>query len=298
VLLKNADAAMYRAKAEGRNRVQAFTREMAHSLARRRQVEKALQQALPGEELELRYQPRVDLRTGLVSGVEALLRWRSEPLGWVMPGEFIPIAEENGLIVPIGLWVLNQACREMHALSGAMGHKVQLAVNLSPRQFQQPELAEEIAEVLERHGIDPEWLELEITESLLLHESPTSRANFEGLRALGVSLAIDDFGTGYSSMSYLTRFHVERLKIDQSFVRRMSQDGESEAICKAIVCLGSALGITVVAEGVETNRQRDLLSGLGCDEVQGNLYSLPVPLFDLPDMLRSIEQSGINWAAA
>jgi diguanylate cyclase (GGDEF)-like protein len=215
-LLKNADAAMYRAKAEGRNRVQGFTQEMARSLARRRLLDAALQQAMAGDEFELWYQPRVDLRTGLVTGVEALLRWRSEQLGIVMPGEFIPIAEENGLIVPLGRWVLEQACREMDALMITIGHRMALAVNVSPRQFQQAELASEVADSLQRHGLDPALLELEITESLLLQESPTSRANIEGMRALGVSLAIDDFGTGYSSMSYLTRLQVGRLKIDQS----------------------------------------------------------------------------------
>jgi diguanylate cyclase (GGDEF)-like protein len=297
-LFKNTDAAMYRAKAEGRNRVQLFTLEMASSLARRRLLESALENALALEEFRLVYQPRVDLRTGTVTGVEALLRWHSGELGLVMPAEFIPMAEENGLIVPIGRWVLEQACLEMHELGLVMGRTVPVAVNVSPRQFQQEALSAEIAVALKRCGMEPSALEVEITEGLLLHESSTSLANLDEVRAMGVSIAIDDFGTGYSSMSYLTRFHVERIKIDQSFVRTMNHHAESDAVCKAIVGLAKALNICIVAEGVENGRQRDLLRALGCDEAQGNLYAEPVPLCDLPEVLRAIENSSAGSAGS
>jgi diguanylate cyclase (GGDEF)-like protein len=297
-LLKNADAAMYQAKADGRSRVQLFTPEMADMLARRRLLDAALQHALETEEFALVYQPRVDLQTGLVTGVEALLRWHSAELGTIMPTEFIPIAEENGLIVPIGRWVLDHACDEMRELERGIGRRVPLAVNVSPRQFQQQSLAMEIASLLHQYCMVPEDLELEITENLLLQDSPFTRDNFEQVRGLGVRMAIDDFGTGYSSMSYLTRFGVDRLKIDQSFVRRMNHDPESDAICKAIVGLARALKIRVVAEGIETVRQRDVLRALGCEEAQGNLYAEPVPLIELPEVLRAIEFGVVTVAAA
>jgi EAL domain-containing protein (putative c-di-GMP-specific phosphodiesterase class I) len=271
---------------------------MAGSLARRRLLDASLQRALEANEFALVYQPRVDLRTGLVTGVEALLRWQSAQLGTIMPTEFIALTEENGLIVPIGRWVLDRACAEMAELERRTGRRVPLAVNVSPRQFQQQTLAAEVRALLRQYRMAPEHLELEITESLLLQESPFTRDNFEQVRDLGVHIAIDDFGTGYSSMSYLTRFGVDRLKIDQSFVGRMNHDPESDAICKAIVGLAGALKIRVVAEGVETVRQRDMLRALGCDEAQGNLYAAPVPMLQLPALLHAIEFDVVTPAAA
>jgi diguanylate cyclase (GGDEF)-like protein len=297
-LLKNADAAMYQAKADGHNRVQPFTRQMAFSLARRRELECGLEVALAQEEFALVYQPCVDLATGLVVGVEALLRWRSATLGLIMPGEFIPIAEANGLIVPIGRWVMETACREIRQLYPEGSRKLVVAVNVSPRQFQQETLVADIVETLKRNRLDASSLEIEITENLLLHESPNSRKTFDAVRDLGVAIAIDDFGTGYSSMSYLMRFRVERLKIDQSFVRRMTSDPDSDAICKAIVGLAKALNIAIVAEGVETAKHRDLLGALGCDEAQGNFYSEPVPLGKLAATIDGIESAAMQRVAA
>jgi diguanylate cyclase (GGDEF)-like protein len=297
-LLKNADAAMYRAKAEGRNRVQAFTPQLASSLARRRELEAALHTALADDEFALVYQPRVDLATGLVIGVEALLRWHSRQLGLVMPAEFIPIVEDNGLIVPIGLWVIDTACRELQQLGRDLGRELSLAVNVSPRQLQEDTLAADIQATLLRQQFPARSLEIEITENLLLRESSQALEAVESIRALGVAIAIDDFGTGYSSMSYLMRFRVERLKIDQSFVRRMTSDADSGAICKAIIGLAKALNIAVVAEGVESAWHRDLLCGLGCEEAQGHFYSQPVPLEELSAAIERIQQLEMRLFAA
>jgi diguanylate cyclase (GGDEF)-like protein len=293
-LLKNADAAMYQAKADGRSQVQAFTRDMFERLARRRELETGLEHALERNEFSLVYQPRINLLTGTVNGVEALLRWHSAHLGLVMPGEFISIAEESGMIVPIGRWVIETACREMHQLYPEGSRSIQLAINVSPRQFQQESLVRDIVGSLLRNHIDPKCLEIEITESMLMHESTISRHTFDALRAHGVSIAIDDFGTGYSSMSYLVRFRVERLKVDQLFVRRMTLDPESDAICRALVGLAQALGMAVVAEGVETEQHRELLWAMGCEEAQGNLYSVPVPIDELSATIESIERRAVR----
>jgi len=290
-LLKNADAAMYQMKAEGRNGYQIFTDDMASASTRKRQLEAGLKQALALNELELVYQPQISLKSGRVTGIEALLRWRSGKLGLVGPNEFIPMAEESGMIVPIGEWVLRTACREGRALQVEMGRNFTIAVNISPRQFQQDTLPKMVRETLEESQLSPESLELEITENILVSDSPKAMTILERVRALGVRVAIDDFGTGFSSMSYIMRFRVDRLKIDQSFVRDMAVNEDSLAVTSAVIALAAGLHITVVAEGVESAIHRDLLSSKGCDEAQGYFYSAPVPIDRMPDLIRGLEVS-------
>jgi diguanylate cyclase (GGDEF)-like protein/PAS domain S-box-containing protein len=291
-LLKNADAAMYHVKGDGRNGYQRFTDDMASASTRKRQLEAGLDQAMALNELELVYQPQISLKTGKVTGVEALLRWRSGKLGMVGPGDFIPLAEESGLIIPIGEWVLRTACREGRRLQIEMGRPLTIAVNISPRQFQQDGLPRAIRATLAECGLDADSLELEITENLLVSDSPKAMAILEKVRSLGVRVAIDDFGTGFSSMSYIMRFRVDRLKIDQSFVRDMTSDADSNAVTAAVIALASGLNITVVAEGVETAAHRDLLHSKGCDEAQGYFYSAPVGIDLIAEIIRTVEKAG------
>ncbi|SFS03507.1 PAS domain S-box-containing protein/diguanylate cyclase (GGDEF) domain-containing protein [Granulicella pectinivorans] len=290
-LLKNADAAMYQMKSEGRNGYQTFTDDMASASTRKRQLEAGLNHALTLNEMELVYQPQISLKSGRVTGVEALLRWRSGKLGLVAPNEFIPLAEESGMIVPIGEWVLKTACREGRALQLEMGRALTIAVNISPRQFQQDALPKTVRETLEENELDPASLELEITENILVSDSPKAMTILEKVRSLGVRVAIDDFGTGFSSMSYIMRFRVDRLKIDQSFVRDMAVNEDSLAVTSAVIALAAGLHITVVAEGVESEAHRDLLASKGCDEAQGYFYSAPVPIERMRELIRGLEVS-------
>ncbi len=292
-LLKNADEAMYCAKQEGRNGFQTFTDSLASASMRKRQLEAGLQHALENHEFELSYQPQVSLATGRVEGVEALLRWRSATLGMVSPAEFIPVAEENGLIVPIGEWVLRTACRQGRQLQLEVERPLTIAVNVSPRQFHQDKLPVLIREMLELSGMDPQSLELEITENILISDSHKAMNVLEEVRGLGVRLAIDDFGTGFSSMSYIMRFRVDRLKIDQSFIRNMTTDPDSSAVTSAVIALARGLKIPVVAEGVETAAHRDLLSSQGCDQAQGYFYSKPVSIDEMIGMIRELETEAV-----
>jgi diguanylate cyclase (GGDEF)-like protein/PAS domain S-box-containing protein len=277
-LLNNADTAMYHAKAEGKDGFQLFTSDMENASSRRRLLEMGLRHAVKLREMELVYQPQVSMRTGSVTGVEALLRWNSATMGLVMPAEFIPIAEESGTIVPIGEWVLRTACREGKKLQMDTGTLLTIAVNISPRQFQQENLPRLIESILQECDLEPRSLELEITENILISDSAKAMLILEKVRALGVHVAIDDFGTGYSSMSYILRFPVDRIKIDQSFIRNMTANSGSNAVTNAVIALASGLHITVVAEGVETAAHRDLLAAQGCDEAQGYFYSKPIPM--------------------
>jgi len=272
-LLKRADAAMYHAKAVGRNRFRFFEDALDRRTSEFFRVENALRAALRRSELTLHYQPQVDLKHGGWVGLEALSRWDSPELGPVTPDRFIPVAEESGLILELGSWVLDEACRQASVWRRRGLGNLTMAVNLSMLQFRQDDLIEMVRGALSRWSLPPEALELEVTESALMIDADHTIRALEGLRKLGVGLAIDDFGTGYSSLAYLKRFPVDKLKIDKSFVRELTSESDDARICRAIIGLAEAFRMSVVAEGVETDRQRDWLRDAGCDLGQGWLFS-------------------------
>jgi diguanylate cyclase (GGDEF)-like protein/PAS domain S-box-containing protein len=276
-LIKNADAAMYLAKDRGRSNYQFFSERLSQAAFNTLSLETRLREAIREEAFEIHYQPQVRVDTGRLVGVEALVRWPQQDGGMVMPNDFIPIAEQRGLIMPIGAWVLRNACRQnrMWQLSGLP--RVPVAVNLSAIQFKQKNLVDEVERILAETGLDAASLEFELTESMLMEESPELMRTVDRLRALGVKLAIDDFGTGHSSLSTLKRFPIDKLKIDRSFVRDIATDPDDRAITAAIVDLARNMGITSIAEGVETEAQLDFLLDRGCDEMQGFLASPPLP---------------------
>ena len=284
-LMRNADIAMYRAKNAGRSRVEVYEASMGAQAPEYLRLEADLRRALEREELRLFYQPQLDLRTAQVVGLEALLRWEHPERGLVSPAQFIPVAEETGLIVPIGRWVLETACRE--AKSWQEITPLRIAVNLSMRQFRHPRLVEEVAEVLDQTGLEPGLLELEITESVVMEDAEATVETLERLKRLGVALAVDDFGTGYSSLGYLKRFPVGVLKIDCSFVRDLVQTQRDQAIVGAVMGLARALGLKVVAEGVETSAQLERLRTLGCDLAQGYYFAKPMPSDAVTELLRT-----------
>ena len=285
-LLRNAEVAMYRAKELGRHSFQFYTAEMnAKSLARMT-LENQLRRALERREFSLHYQPKVSLASGLICGMEALIRWQSPELGAVPPSVFIPLAEETGLILPIGAWVLNTACAQNQAWRVQGFPPLAIAVNLSPRQFRQQDIASLIAECLAETGLDPRLLELEITESMVMQDTTRVASVLNELKQMGVSLAMDDFGTGYSSLSYLKKFPFDKLKIDQSFVRDITSDPDNAAIAKAVIAMAHSLHLKVIAEGVETQGQFNYLHGQGCDEIQGYYYSRPLPAAEFETLLR------------
>lgn len=278
-LLRNADAAMYRAKANGRNNFQFYTSEMNELVSERLMLEHSLRRALERKEFSLHYQPRVNLRTGAIDAVEALVRWEHPEHGLILPDRFIPIAEETGLIVEIGKWVLQTACAQSRAWQDAGLAPVVVSVNLSARQLWEGGLAVMVAEILAETGVRPEHLEMELTESVVMHDTETVISTLQGLKANGVRLSIDDFGTGYSSLSYLKRLPIDALKIDGSFVRDIDTGlGVDDGIlAKAIISLGHGLHLKVIAEGVESEAQMAFLKVHQCDEVQGFYYSTPLP---------------------
>jgi diguanylate cyclase (GGDEF)-like protein len=273
-LIRNADAAMYHAKELGRANYQFFTEQMNQAASRRLALESDLRRALGRDELRVHYQRIVEAKTGRVAGHEALVRWQHPERGLVLPGEFIQLAEETGLILRIGEWVLREACRWATFIGAERG--LQVAVNLSPRQFNDPRLPDMVARALRETGLPPGLLELEITESTAMRETDATLGTLKRLKQLGVSIAIDDFGTGYSSLAYLKRFTVDKVKIDRAFVAEGPGDRDQGAIVPAVVALAHALGIRVIAEGVETEAQRAFLEGCGCDYLQGNLAGRPV----------------------
>jgi diguanylate cyclase (GGDEF)-like protein/PAS domain S-box-containing protein len=286
-LVKNADAAMYRAKDLGKNNYQFFKADMNTRAFERLTLENNLRRALERNEFELHYQPQVDLATGQVVGAEALIRWRHPELGLVSPDRFIPIAEETGMILPIGEWVLRTACVQNKAWQDAGLPHLHVAVNLSGRQFKQKNLIAMIELILAETGLDAEHLELEITESVIMDQAAETIAAIGDMRMLGLRLSIDDFGTGYSSLSYLKRFPIDNLKIDRSFVRDITTDQDDAAIVKAVIALAHSLKLMVIAEGVETAAQFDFLREQGCDEIQGYYFSRPLEAADFTSRLAS-----------
>ena len=286
-LIRNADVAMYRAKEDGRNKYHLFTADLNARAVERLSIETALRHALDREELFLCYQPKVNLQTGRVLGVEALVRWQHPHRGIVSPDEFVPVAEETGLIVPVGEWVLRQACEDALRWSRSGVEDVNVAVNLSARQFRQGDLLKTVDNIFCELSFDPNRLELEITESLLMDDTEASEVALYDLKAFGLSIYLDDFGTGYSSLAYLKKFPIDGLKIDRSFIRDIPGDVDDEAITRAIVALSQALRLKVVAEGVETRAQLDFLNLEGCDEVQGYLFSKPLTYDRLVEWIRA-----------
>jgi len=286
-LIMHADVAMYRAKESGRNKFQFFAAEMNARMNQRLQLEAGLRLALEQGQFVLYYQPRCDLATGRIVGAEALIRWRHPERGLVSPADFIPVAEETGLIVPMGEWVLETACRQAMQWRSKGLDELVVGVNVSARQFQHGNLAQVVAKHLQATGLPPALLELELTESAVMNDPECTLQVLREIKAVGVRIALDDFGTGYSSLNYLKRFPVDCLKIDQSFVRDISIDPEDAAIARMVVTLGHSLRQVVVAEGVETHAQLDFLREQGCDLVQGYLFSPPVPANELEAMIRS-----------
>ena len=286
-LIGNADVAMYRAKDLGRNNFQFFTREMSDETHSRIALETKLRVAIVQDHLRLVYQPKADLATGRVTGCEALLRWDDPELGSVSPSRFIPIAEDSGLIVAIGDWVLRTACAQNRAWQAAGLPPVTMSVNISARQFLQHDVVAWVQRVLAESGLAPDQLELELTESLIAKDTERAVATVNQLKDAGVKFAIDDFGTGYSSLSYLKRFRVDTLKIDQSFVRNMLSDADDATIARAIIALAHNLRMRAVAEGVETAEQVQFLRLIHCDSIQGYFFGRPVPEREFAEMLRN-----------
>jgi diguanylate cyclase (GGDEF)-like protein/PAS domain S-box-containing protein len=283
-VVANAEVAMLRTREEG-GHFRYYTAKMNSAAAERLELEAALRRALERDELRLYYQPRVDLRTGRIGGVEALIRWQHPSLGMVSPVNFIPIAEETGLIIPIGQWVFETACAQSRRWRESGHANLRMAVNLSPRQFRQSDLVAGVSKALERTGVAAEALELEVTESVAMDNPARSAEILRNLKALGISLAIDDFGTGHSSLGYLNRFPLDFLKVDQSFVRGIPGDADSAVIVRTVIALARNLRLETIAEGVETEAQLRFLQKEGCEEAQGYLFSRPQPAADLATVL-------------
>jgi EAL domain-containing protein (putative c-di-GMP-specific phosphodiesterase class I) len=275
-LIANADAAMYRAKEIGRDNFQFYTPELNTRVHEKLLLQGQLRDALSSLEFALLYQPQVDLRTGRVFAVEALIRWNHPALGVVSPDKFIPIAEDTGLIVPIGDWVLHEACRQNKAWQDAGMRPMTVSVNVSARQFRETDLVQRVAHSLAVSGLRAEYLELELTESLIMQDVEAAVATMKELQGLGVRLSIDDFGTGYSSLAVLKSFPVARLKIDKSFITHLATSENDRAVTAAVISLGQKLNLRVIAEGVETEEQIAFLRENNCDEMQGYHFSRPV----------------------
>ena len=280
-LIQHADAAMYRVKLLGGNNYHAYSAQMNVHLSDRLAMANRLRGATKRDEFVLHYQPQLDVRDGRVVGLEALLRWNDSTRGQRSPAEFIPVLEETGLIIPVGEWVLRKACTQARAWQFAGLSHLRVSVNLSPKQFREKELPRKVESILKETGLDPGSLELELTESVLMDDQKYSVAVLDQLKELGALIALDDFGTGYSSLGFLKAFPVDTLKIDRSFIRDIGEDEEDRAICSAIVNLGQALKLQVMAEGVETETQMGILRQQGCHLIQGFLFARPMPPDDV-----------------
>jgi diguanylate cyclase (GGDEF)-like protein len=300
-LLKHADAAMYHAKKMGRNTFQFFAAEMNAFTRERLELEGSLRTALCRREFVLHYQPKVDIKNGHIVGVEALIRWNHPKLGLLPPEEFLPLAEETGLIVPIGDWVLYEACRQAHAWHAAGITHLRMAVNLAAQQFRQANLVETVGGALAESALEARFLELELTETAVMQDAEESASILQRLSSIGVRLSLDDFGTGYSSLSYLQRFPLNKVKIDRSFVREIARSEGNAEIVRAIVSLAHSLRLSVIAEGVETVEQLDFLAKIGCDQYQGYYRSSALPADALEAMVRSelstTSRHHVDWSA-
>jgi EAL domain-containing protein (putative c-di-GMP-specific phosphodiesterase class I) len=284
-LLRCADSAMYLAKESGRNNYQFFTTELSIRAQHRYTLEKNLRRALVEKEFLVYYQAKVCLRTSRIVGAEALIRWKTPDGALILPEEFIPISEDIGLIIPIGCWVLEQACLQAHAWREKLAPNLMISVNISPKQFQDPNLAKYIRQVLDDTGVPPQALQLEITEGLLMGEVELLLPVFSAIKNLGISISLDDFGTGFSSLSYLQRFPIDNLKIDRSFIRDIPGNKDSVTLTHAIIAMAKALGMSVTAEGVEKADQMHFLTESGCQEIQGFYFSEPVSAADFENLL-------------
>jgi diguanylate cyclase len=286
-LIKNADTAMYQAKENGRQNYQFFKSAMNVRAVERQSMEVSLRRALERQEFMLHYQPKVDLRTGEITGAEALIRWKHPNRGLVSPAEFIPVAEDCGLILPISKWVLGEACRQGRAWMDAGLPQTAIAVNISAMAFRDESFLESVFAILAETGQDPRFLEFELTESVLMKRAESAASVLQKLRARGIRVAVDDFGTGYSSLSYLRKFPIDALKIDQSFVRQITTTPDDTAIVAAVIAMGRSLKLRVIAEGVETREELEFLQALQCDEVQGYYFSRPVVADEFAGMLKT-----------
>jgi diguanylate cyclase (GGDEF)-like protein len=291
-LLRTADTAMYRAKEGGGNSLRFYSRDMSAETVDRLRMEGALRRALERQEFELFYQPKVDIGTGAMVGAESLIRWRHPQLGMIPPGRFIPVAEQTGLIVPIGDWVLETACAQMRSWDASGLPRLPVSINLSGRQFRHEGLVKSVFSALRKAHVKPQRLELEITESVAMQDVDQIVAKLNALKDIGVLLSLDDFGTGYSSLGHLKRFPLDKLKVDQSFVRDIVPDADDAAIVRAVINLGHSLDLKVIAEGVETKEQLAFLRSHQCDEMQGYYFSRPVPADDFAALLRADRRLG------
>ncbi len=294
-LIKNADMAMYRAKEQGRSRYHLYTSSMDEQAFHRLTMENSLRKALQREEFSLYYQPKVNIKTGKIVCLEALVRWENPELGLVQPKQFIPLAEDTGLIVPLGEWVLRTACAQNKTWQLLNYPPMRVAVNFSPRQFQQPKLADMVEQILGDADLAPCWLELEVTENIMLQNVDKTIQTLNRLSSLGIHISIDDFGTGYSSLSYIKKLPIQTLKIDRSFVNDINTNTDDEAIAVAVITMAQSLRLNVIAEGVETLEQMKLLDDLNCPEMQGYFFSKPLPAAEMTALLSNMKWPNKAW---